>query len=414
MRRSILVIGTSAILAMTAVAAEAQAPAATQPPSAPFTAGWQDGFVIQSPNGDNRLVLGLTAQADGRFSLDDPLPITNTFTIRKARPTFSGRVAKYFDFKVMPDFGNGTAVLQDVYFDIRFSPKFRVRSGKDKTPIGYELLQGDAYLLFPERALASSLVPNRDVGFQVQGDLSPKLSYAGGVFNGVPDGSSSTADVDANNSKDLAGRIVWQPFLSAKTSPRALNGLGFQIGGSTGKQAGTLPAFRTSVGQTYFSYATGAAASGARQRITPAAFYYYKSFGGFIEYMRSTQKVSRANSTYDVANDGWEVTGSYVLTGEAASDRGVRPSRPFDPSAGKWGALQVVARYSQLNVDPLAFTSGLAAATASRKASAFTIAANWYPAAFIKYYATFERTSFGGGASRPTENVVLFRTQLAF
>ena len=141
MRRSTLVIGIAGILALTAVAAEAQAPAATEPPSAPFTAGWQDGFVIQSPNGDNRLVLGLTAQADGRFSLDDPLPITNTFAIRKARPTFSGRVAKYFDFKVMPDFGNGTAVLQDAYFDIRFSPKFRVRSGKDKTPVGYELLQ---------------------------------------------------------------------------------------------------------------------------------------------------------------------------------------------------------------------------------------------------------------------------------
>jgi phosphate-selective porin OprO/OprP len=414
MRRSTLVIGTAGILAVTALAAEAQTPAAAQPPSAPFTAGWQDGFVIQSPNGDNRLVLGLTAQADGHFSLDDPLPITNTFTIRKARPTFSGRVAKYLDFKVMPDFGNGTAVLQDAYFDIRFSPKFRVRSGKDKTPIGYELLQGDGSLLFPERTLASSLVPNRDVGFQVQGDLSPKLSYAGGIFNGVPDGSSSTADVDASNSKDLAGRIVWEPFRSTKTPAGALNGLGFQIGGSIGKQAGTLPAFRTSVGQTYFSYATGAAASGARQRMTPAAFYYCKSFGGFVEYVRSTQKVLRSNSIYDVANNGWEITGSYILTGEPASDRGVHPSHVFDPSAGKWGALQVAARYSQLNVDPLAFTSGLAAATASRKASAFTIAANWYPAAFIKYYATFERTSFDGGASRPTENVILFRTQLAF
>ena len=414
MRRSTIVIGSTAILAMTAAVAAAQTSAATQPPAAPFTAGWQDGFVLQTPNGDNRLALGLTAQADGRFSLDDPLPITNTFTIRKARPTLSGRVAKHFDFKVMPDFGNGTATLLDAYFDIRFSSKFRVRSGKDKTPVGYELLQGDPYLLFPERTLASSLVPNRDVGFQVQGDLSPRLFYAGGVFNGVPDGSSSSTDIDANNAKDVAGRLVWQPFRSTKTPAGAVNGLGFQIGGSTGNQAGTLPSFRTSVGQTYFSYASGAAASGHRHRITPAAFYYYKSFGGFVEYVRSTQEVSRSNSSYDVTNNGWGVTGSYVLTGEAASDRGVRPGRAFDPSTGKWGALQLAARYSQLTVDPLAFTNGLAAATASRNASAFTVAANWYPAAFIKYYATFERTSFDGGASRPTENVILFRTQVAF
>ena len=50
---------------------------------------------------------------------------------------------------------------------------------------------GDAFLLFPERSLASSLVPNRDVGVQAQGDLaSAKLFYAAGVFNGIPDGTS--------------------------------------------------------------------------------------------------------------------------------------------------------------------------------------------------------------------------------
>lgn len=425
MQRSRIAAVVAGMAAQTAIMAGAQTPAAPPPPApqaaaaaqpaaTPFTAGWQDGFVIQSANGDNRLVLGLTAQTDGRFSLDDPSPITDTFTIRKARPTFSGRVAKYFDFKVMPDFGNGTAVLQDAYFDIRLSPKFRVRSGKDKTPVGYELLQGDAYLLFPERALASSLVPNRDVGFQLQGDLSPRLSYAGGVFNGVPDAASATTDVDANNPKDLAGRVVCQPFRSTNTPAGALNGLGFQIGGSIGKQAGTLPSFRTSVGQTYFSYAAGSAASGDRRRITPAVFYYYKSFGAFGEYVRSTQKIARSNSASEITNDGWEITGSFLLTGEAASDRGVRPRHLFDPATGNWGALQIAARYSQLRVDPLAFTNALAAATASRTASAFTIAANWYPAAFLKYYATFERTSFDGGASRPTENVILFRAQLAF
>jgi phosphate-selective porin OprO/OprP len=396
--------------------ASAQAPPPDQaPPPPPFTAGWQDGFVVQSANGDYRLVLGLTAQTDGRFSLDDPLPITNTFTIRKMRPTLSGRVAKYFDFKVMPDFGNGTAVLLDAYFDIRFSPKVRVRSGKDKTPVGYEVLQGDPYLLFPERALASSLVPNRDIGIQVQGDLSPRLYYAAGIFNGVPDASSSTIDLDANSTKDLAGRVVWQPFRSARTPAGALNGFGVQIGGSTGRQAGALPTFRTSVGQTYFSYATGTAASGDRRRVSPALFYYYKPFGAFAEYMRSTQAIARSGTEADVTNQGWNVTGSLVLTGEPAGDRGVRPKHSFDPANGHWGALQVVGRYSALTVDREAFDRGFAAATASREARAFTLGVNWYPTAFIKYYATFERTSFdGGSAGRPSENVVLMRAQVAF
>ena len=130
-------------------------------------AGFQDGFFIQNASGDTRLVFGLVSQTDGRFSVDDPLPIINTFTTRKFRPSLTGQIGKYFDFKMNPDFGSGTLVVEDAYFDILFSPKFRVRTGKDKTPVGYELEIGDAYVLFPERSLASSLVPNRDTGFQV-------------------------------------------------------------------------------------------------------------------------------------------------------------------------------------------------------------------------------------------------------
>ena len=114
------------------VGISAQAPA-----TPPVTAGSQDGFAVQSANGDNRIVFGATVQVDGRFSLDEPLSITNTFTIRKARPTLTGRVAKYFEFRLMPDFGNGTATLFDAYVDMRFSPRFRVRAGKDKTPVGH-------------------------------------------------------------------------------------------------------------------------------------------------------------------------------------------------------------------------------------------------------------------------------------
>ena len=375
--------------------------------------GFDGGFFIQSDNGDNRLTFGMVAQGDGRFSTDSPSPIVNTFTSRKIRPTFTGRLARYFDFKVMPDFGGGTTVVQDAYMDVRFSPKFRVRLGKDKTPIGYELLQGDAYLLFPERSLASSLVPNRDIGVAVQGDLAANRAfYAVGAYNGIPDGSSATTEVDTNNAKDLAGRVVVQPFKTA-SSP-ALKQFGFQVGGSTGKEAGALPSFKTSIQQTYFSYASTATANGSRTRVSPALFYYFKSVSVFAEYMRSTQAVSRSTTTADVSNHAWDVTGSWLVTREASSYTMIRPSQEFDPEHGHWGALQIVSRYSVLTVDPDAFTLNFAAATASRQARQFTIGANWYPSAFIKFYATYERTTFQDGAARPAENAIIVRAQLAF
>jgi phosphate-selective porin OprO/OprP len=383
----------------------------------PIAAGFRDGFYLESADGDYQLVLGMVAQTDGRFALGDPTPIVDTFTIKKIRPTFSGRIAKYFDFKVMPDFGNGTTLVQDAYIDIRFSSKFRVRSGKNKTPVGYELLISDSNLLFPERTLASSLVPNRDIGIQVQGDLAGgTLSYAAGVFNGVPDGTSSTTELDTNNSKDLAGRVVMQPFTSSTTPASPLHGLGFHIGGSTGRQIGALPSFRTSVGETYFSYAATASANGVRNRVSPAVFYYYKSFGGFAEYMRSAEPVSHGTAVTDVANHAWEATGSVLVTGETATDRVVRPANNFDPINGHWGALQLLARYTGLTVDRSVLAAGLAAVGASLQARSFTIAANWYPNPYIKFYTTFERTTFDNNAAggRPPEDVILFRTQLAF
>ena len=85
--------------------------------------------------------------------------------------------------------------------------------------MGYELLISDAYLIFPERSVVSLLVPNRDVGFQAQGDLAGgKFTYAGGIFNGnPPDGTNAITDVDNNNGKDLAGRVVVMPFRSSKS-----------------------------------------------------------------------------------------------------------------------------------------------------------------------------------------------------
>ena len=420
---TLMALSPAEVAAQTPAAASAQQPPSSgpaaqtpvQPPSPPpVTAGWRDGFLLQTDTGDYRLQLGMVTQADGRFVLDDAAEaLVDTFSIRKMRPVFSGRIARYFDFQVVPDFGNGVAVLQDAYFEVRFSPAFRVRAGKSKTPIGYELLISDPFLLFPERAVASSLVPNRDVGVQVLGELAAgRFAYQAGVFNGVPDGTSSTVDLDTNDSKDLAGRIVVQPFRAA-SGGGALSGLGGAVGASAGRQIGALPAFRTSVGQRYFAYDVGAAADGMRHRVSPAVFYYYNALGVFAEYMRSSQPVIRGGVRRDIINEGWDVTGSVLLTGEPATDRGVRPRYNFDPPTGRWGAVQLVGRYSELTLDDqLAL---LAAANSSDKATQVSVGLNWYPAPVVKYYLSYERIRFESDAEeRPDEHSVILRAQIAF
>ena len=138
--------------------------------ASPVTVQWDNGLTIAADGGNSELQFGGLIQADGRFAPNDPLhQVEDEFVMRRVRLIAQGRIAKYFEFRLMPDFGNGATVLYDAYIDVRLSPTFRVRIGKDKTPLGLEQLYADYALLFPERTLASNLVPNRDVGVQAQG-----------------------------------------------------------------------------------------------------------------------------------------------------------------------------------------------------------------------------------------------------
>jgi phosphate-selective porin OprO/OprP len=387
-------------------------------PPAPITAGWQDAFVVQSANGDFRLQIGLLLQSDGRFALDDADEnVMNTFLVRRARPYLRGRFSRRFEFFFDPDFAGGTLVVQDAYLDTVFAPAFRIRIGKGKTPFGLERLHSASNLLFVDRAAPTALAPNRDLGIQVLGDISGGLvSYLGGIMNGVPDGGS--ADTDANDSKDLSGRVVVRPFSRIPTSP--LKGLGLAMSGSVGRQSGTgaLPAFRTSLSQQqYFSY-SGAVADGVRTRYSPQLFYYYKVFGGFAEFVHTSMPVRKDTVRDEVEKSAWQVAASIVLTGEAATDAaaGVRPRASFDFGNGGPGALQLAARYHTLSVDETADLLGAVTPGSSRKAEAWTVGLNWLLTPNLKHVFNFEHTVFdrGGDGARPSENVFVFRTQVNF
>ena len=394
------------VLLARAVSAHAQ----SAPP--PLVVKWNNGIDIGTADGANDFQIGTLIELDGRFALDDPLhEVTNTFVMRRVRPIFQGRAMKYFEFRVMPDFGNGQTVLFDAYFDVRFTRTFRLRFGKDKTPLGLEQLYSDFSLLLPERTLLTNLVPNRDVGVQVQGDaFGGVVSYIVGVMNGIPD--NSNGDIDTDSSKDAVGRLAVRPFF--RTRKASLRAFGAAVGATDGVEHGPLPSYRTTAQQTFFSYATTSTADGRRTRVSPAAFYYYKSFGAFAEYAHNTQEVRGPSASADLRQSAWEVTGSYVVTGEPTSERGVIPAKPFDPSQHHWGALQVVARHSRINLDPAAITLGLASSSSSQTASATGIAALLYANPYVKYVLSFERTVFDDDphGKRPPEHALVFRLQL--
>jgi phosphate-selective porin OprO/OprP len=179
----LLVLGILALVpgATAAQPAPAPQPGSSQaPPAPPRALGGQDGFAVESGNGDYRLQIGVLVHADGRFALaDDNEQYVDNFAVRRLRPYLRGRLARRFEFYLNPDFAGGTLVVQDAYVDTIFAPAFRVRAGKGKTPFGFERLHPASNLLFMERAFPTALAPNCDIGVQVLGDLGGGLvSYS--------------------------------------------------------------------------------------------------------------------------------------------------------------------------------------------------------------------------------------------
>lgn len=392
---------------------------------APTVRAGRDGFALRSADDAFQFRLRGYLHSDNRIYLQDRQQAADTVVLRRVRPIFEATLFRQFDFRVMPDFGGGTTVLQDAYLDARFHPLFRVRAGKFKSPVGFERLASATELLFVERALPTALAPNRDLGIAVHGDWrTGRVIYMGGVFNGVADGAS--LDSDDQDGKDVAGRLFLQPF---STSARAwAKGIGFGVSGSYGIQRGTvgapnLPTMRTSGQLPFFRYRSNATdagtvvADGRHARVSAHGAYYIGPAGLVVEHILSSQRVRRSASSIDVNNRAWQIGGSYVLTGEAASARGVTPARAFDRANGSWGAFELAARFSALDVDDDAFPFFANPASAARRANAWAIGTNWYLNPNVRITVDFERTMFKGGATsgnRAAENDILSRFQIAF
>jgi phosphate-selective porin OprO/OprP len=405
------------------LAADSAAAAAKDKVSA--TASSKDGFSIKSADGKFAVRLKGLVQTDGRFFLSDSaVPVTNTFFIRRARPILEATVGKYLEFRVQPDFGQGTTVLFDAYTDVKIAPAFAVRAGKFKPAVDLERYQAASDIVFAERALATNLAPNRDVGLQLSGDIgSGAFTWQAGVFNGVPD--LGNGDGDVSDAKDFAGRVFLQPF---KTG--TLGGLGVGVAGTTGLERGSaaapaLASYRTSGQQTWFRYtsstttpANNVFANGRRDRLAPQAYLYTGPLGLHGEYIQSWQAVSRVGAaTVKLKHTAWQTTGSFFLTGEKNSFKSAAPKKAFDPKAGTFGALEVAARYSELSIDNATFPTFASPASTPSKAKAWAVGVNWYLARAIKVVVDYEHTTFTGGTAagdREAEDFVVTRVQHSF
>lgn len=393
---------------------------------APVLAVNDKGVSLKSANGDFEFKLRGLVQGDARFFFDDSAVSQNdTFLFRRLRPTIEGSLGKLVAFRLTPELAGDSSTIVDAYVDVKLDPAFTLRAGKVKGPIGLERLQSGGAIALIERSFPTELAPNRDLGVQAQGEFAEgRVSYVAGVYNGAPDGRDA-ATTNPDDEFEYAGRIFFEPF---KNTSGSWSGLGFGIAGSIGDKQGTgnnfLPRYRTQGQAQFFNYRTAVAADGEHSRISPQGYLYRGRFGLLAEYIASKQELlvtsgAAAGTRADVENTAWQATASWVLTGEDASYRGVvKPSHPFNPGKGAWGAWELVGRYGTLEIDDRAFPVFADAAVSARRARSWTLGVNWYLTSNLKLVVNYLDTQFEGGAAagadREDEKAVFSRLQVAF
>lgn len=378
----------------------------------------QDGLLIASRDRSYELKVHGYLQGDGRlFDSDFKNQQHDVFLFRRVRPLVEGTLANKMDFRFMPDFGEGNAVIQEAYVEWKSIPYARLRVGKFKTPLGLEVLRSDRDLTFAERSLASDLIPLRDLGAQVEDSvLKGAITYQVGFFSGVGDGQN--ASFEWPGTKEEVARVFFKPF--AATTSSAVQQLGIGISASVGHHHGALPNFKTVGQQTFFKYSTSVISDGRHTRVSPQAYYFCGSLGLLAEYVVSGEPVAVGAGHQYLSNKGWELAGSIALTGEKNSYSGIEPSHPFELAKGlqHMGAWEITFRRSRLDLDGHAFPQYANPASSAEGAIESSVGLSWYINRHTKLVTDYEYTTFHMATENiprlVPERVTMTRIQLAF
>ena len=391
-----------------------------------------DGIPVESTSvtdeGAFKIKIGGLLQPQLRTFINTP-DATSTFLIRRARLNLEGSVFKNFDWKLQTDFqtngvDNSTSTtVQDAYVGAKAFDWLQLRVGKMKSPIGVERWQSAHARWFTDLITTTYLVPNREVGAMLWGNVGDGLAeYYTGIFNGSPDGGSSNVSTSGQNTKDFEARLAVTPF--AKTNFVPLKKLTAGAGVTYAPQLIGLGTYATANQQSFFKYRSStinatAANPGEQVRFVPNLQYFWGPFGLYAEAAWSTVGVTGATTKREnLTNFGWQIASSYMLTGEENSFRAISPRRKFSPSTGGWGALQLTARVGQLTVDSNAFPIYADPNTQAESSTTFGTGLNWILNENTKLTLQYDYTRFIGGAAggqnRPDNNAITTQFQVYF
>ena len=340
-------------------------------------AEWKGGLSLSTEEGDFTLRLGGRVQNDFAW-FDDDDSLRTAFgdqedgtEFRREELYVRGTMFDDYEFWVECDFAGGDTDFYDLWIAANNIPHLgTLKIGHFKEPFGMERLMGASTLVFMERSQPSNVfAPGWNTGAQFSNTaLNKRMTWAAGIFWNTDTYGNESADGGYNVSARVSG-LPWYRkdgkhllHLAAAYSHRNIDGpLRYRerpeahLASVQYVDTGAIAVDGVDLYQLELAFLYGPLTFEAEYFASDADTVWVggQHFGGYHAWLSFF--LTRDSRPYD--------TGKGIF-------RGVKPNRPFSISHGGWGAWEVAARYSYIDLEDDFVLGG--------EESNWTAALNWY------------------------------------
>lgn len=397
--------------------------------------------VIQSADGRFAANLHAVMQFDAAdYSQRTPGPITADFrrgaaaadtahardlssgsNFRRARVGIDGKAFGDFEYNVLFEFGGAgeedAGHVQELWFQYSGIKPFHLKIGAFPPSVGLEDQGSTNGALFLERPAVADMARGLAGGdFREAAQLwaSGERWYASGAVTGrvvgVVNSQATGVSQPFDSSLGVMGRVVFIPFKTDNAMlrlgvhgsyvARPADAGGPDTAPGAARYTVTLqerPELRVD-GTRLISTGAINAQHASTRGIEAAALF--QSLFIQAEYERFGIERRNPATLSDPHFSGAYVEGAWVVTGERRRFNGGNftfdaplVDHPFSPADGSWGALEIAARYSDVDLNYRAGAPGTApAADAIRGGDQRVIAGglNWYPNTFVRFLLDYQ------------------------
>jgi len=339
------------------------APVSSAPPDWEF--GWSNGFKLERTDGSAELKFGGRIQADGAIisesnGLDEDLDALggnghgNGVEFRRARLFFEGTVYEQLFFKAQYDFAGGESAFKDVFVGVSgLGPVGKVQVGQFKEPFFLDEQTSSNYITFMERGLNAVFFPDRNVGVMAMNTAAEKrFLWQLGVFRDTDDFGDAFSNFNRTD-WDTALRLTGLPLWSEDGSRFLHLGAGY-VHRFRGENERYRQRPEAHLADRFVD--TGTLAARGADLFDAELAWVHGPLSVQSEYTYALLDRNEGGSNVGF----WGAYGqvSYFLTGEHKvyePDYGrfgrIKPKANFNPAKGGWGAWEIAARFSYLDLD---------------------------------------------------------------